>query len=420
MFFALLMACNPKLDLCDCPAGVPGSAVMLEGQCSCLPHLEATPNPEAAALIELSDGEEPDWDAIDAALADGDVVLRFDPAGSWERLYVRRTDEGPNRLVLDGGTAGARAKVRGILTPFDEGPRHRVTVRGFEITKSPDKGIFWEAGDDVLIEDVVIHDNKGSPALNLNYSSRSGWPSSNFTVRNSHIYRNNGECVYIGGSEGEDRPSHVGLLLENNLIHDCFALVDTKNDAINVKDRLVDVVVRRNVVLRSDWGLEVASQGLYESNLVIDTDREGVQVSDFFQPYGDMVFRDNAVLGAGEDGFHFSTKKAVASGLLLERNTVIGAGKAGLLVASDAGMELAVDQFVVVDSDRAFDGWGEADLTVGACRTSVADVDFARLFEGLGSCESAASVDVSAPAGPDGLFFTADDPWLVEGGAQLR
>ena len=27
--------------------------------------------------------------------------------------------------------------------------------------------------------------------------------------------------------------------------------------------------------------------------------------------------------------------------------------------------------------------------------------------------------DLDAPAGPDGFFFTDDDPWLVDGGAQL-
>ena len=234
------------------------------------------------------------------------------------------------------------------------------------------------------------------------------------------MYDQRGECLYIGGSEGTDAPSHRGVILENNLIHDCYADLDTKHDAINVKDRLVDVVVRRNVVLNADWGIEVASPGTFANNVVLHTKREGFQISDSFSPISDMVFTDNVVIGPSHDGFHLTTEQARAPGMALVRNTVIDAGQAGVLVGSVAGIDLTIEDMVIVSSSAGFDGWGDgADLQIDGCRTADNDVDFDRLFEGLGHCEGAARPDVTQPAGPDGLFFTADDPWLVDGGAQL-
>ncbi|MEM6928276.1 MAG: right-handed parallel beta-helix repeat-containing protein [Myxococcota bacterium] len=418
----LLASCQSTLDVCTCPSGTPGHAVLLDDACSCLPHLEPTPLPSDAVVVELPSGEEPDWAALDAALVDGDVRVRFDRDGQWDRLRILRTDTGPHRLVLDGGSASeGRAVVAGMLTPFDEGPRHRVTVRGFEITRSRDKGIHWEAGDGILIEDVVLHDNGGTPALSLQYSNRSGHVSNGFVVRNIHLYDQRGECLYIGGSEGTDAPSHHDVVIENNLIHDCYADLDTKHDAINVKDRMSQVRVHRNVVLRADWGIEVASSGEYTSNLVFDTNREGFQVADAFSPIGDMRFADNVVVGAGHDGFHFSIVQARATGMTMQRNTVIGAKQAGVLVGSGEGIALDIEDIVVVDSSVGFDGWGEgADLTVADCLTSANDADFDRVFDDVAtSCGAATVPDLTAPAGPDGLFLTDDDPWLVDGGARL-
>ncbi|MEO0605060.1 MAG: right-handed parallel beta-helix repeat-containing protein, partial [Myxococcota bacterium] len=401
----LLASCQSTLDVCSCPAGTPGHAVVLDDACSCLPHLEPTPLPADATVVELPSGEEPDWETLDAALVDGDVVVRFARDGAWDRLRILRADTGPHRLVLDGGSGSeGRAVVAGMLTPFDEGPRHRVTVRGFEVTGSRDKGIYWESGDGILVEDVVLHDNGGTPALHLQYSNRSGHTSDGFVVRNVHLYDQRGECLYIGGSEGTDAPSHTNVVIENNLIHDCYADLDTKHDAINVKDRMSDVRVHRNVVLRADWGIEVASSGEYTNNLVFDTNREGFQVADAFSPIGDMRFADNVVVGAGHDGFHFSIVQERATGMTMQRNTVVSAKQAGVLVGSGEGIALGIEDIVVVDSGVGFDGWGDdADLTVSGCLTSANDVDFDRVFDGAAaSCQPVIVPDLTAPAGPDG------------------
>lgn len=422
MWLMLFASCQSTLDVCACPFGTPGHAVVIGDACSCLPHLEPTPLPVDATLVELPSGQEPDWAVLDEALAQRDVIVRFARDGVWDRLRILRTDEGPHRLVLDGGSAtDGRAVVAGMLTPFDEGPRHRVTVRGFEITGSRDKGLYWEAGDGILIEDVVLHDNGGTPALNLQYSNRSGYASDGFVVRNIHLYDQRGECLYIGGSEGTDAPSHRNVVLENNLIHDCYADLDTKHDAINVKDRMTDVRVHRNVVLEADWGIEVASAGEYTSNLVFDTNREGFQIADAFSPIADMRFADNVVIRAGHDGFHFSIVQERAANMTMQRNTIIEAKQAGVLVGSGEGIALAIEDVVVVGSGVAFDGWGaEADVTVSRCFTSANGSDFDRVFDDVEVvCQATTAPDVRAPAGPDGVFFTADDPWIVDGGAQL-
>ena len=184
---------------------------------------------------------------------------------------------------------------------------------------------------------------------------------------------------------------------------------------------MTDVRVHRNVVLRADWGLEVASAGLYDHNLVFETGREGLQVSDAFQAFGDLRFEDNVVVNAGHDGVHISAVNGPASGLSLVRTTVVGAARAGVLLASGAGMTLDIEDLVVVDSDVALDGWGEdAVVELTGCRTTGNGVDIDRLLEGRGFvCETAPNVPTRAPAGPDQRFFTADDPWLVEGGATL-
>ena len=97
---------------------------------------------------------------------------------------------------------------------------------------------------------------------------------------------------------------------------------------------------------------------------------------------------------------------------------MIGAGEAGLKLASDAGMDIDIEDMVVLDSPVALDGWGEADITLWSCWTAGNEVDVDRLFDGMGPCEEAVRPEGGAIVGADGLFFTEDDGWIVPGGAQ--
>jgi len=381
-----------------------------------------------------------DWDAVDAALNQGFVAVYFSATtadGSEAQdipgpLVVRRSDQGRNLLLLDGRRwtntsdtspswelARGRARVAGIRTPYEDGVYSNITVSGFEITGSKDKGVYWRAGDDVALVDLVVHDNGGTPAINLEYSNRTGHRSERFRVVGCHVYNQPGECIYIGGSEGQDEPSHHRVEIVGNLIHHCRDPYGSKNDGINVKDNIGEVLVEGNVVYETDWGIEVASPGRYAHNLVLDTAREGVQISDVFNPISDLVLEDNVVVRPGHDGVHITADQQRATGLELRRTTVIEAGQAGLLVGGEAGLDLVVDQLAVFDSAVGLDGWGQGQAQVQACTVGGNQLDADRVLADA-SCASADAPDASRPEGDDGTWLTADDAGYVSGGARAR
>lgn len=420
---------------CECPASVRGHGVVLDGVCSCLPVPERDVVPSDGLVLfvdadaeEGGDGTEaspwawPDWSAVDAALAAANVTLQFDAGDEFpERLEVLRTDTGPNRLTLRGsGENGQRARVPGILTPFEAVPRHRVTITGFEITGSRDKGIFWVGGDEVWIYDNVIHDNRGTPALLVDYSSRWGFASTDLRIVGNHVYDQVGECIYIGGSEGVDEESHVGLEVSHNLVHGCRHPASSQHDGINVKDRIRDVLVRRNVVVGGDWGIEVASAGLYQGNLSIDAEREGFHVSDGFQALPDMRFEDNVAIGSGDDGVQLTADRAPTGQVTFDGLTILDPGEIGFAVGGEHDVTAVLRNVAVQGAPVAFDGWGQGTIQIDTCSTAEVALEFDRLFEGQSAtCDMTAGVPAGPVAGPDGLFFTEDDPWLQAGGARL-
>lgn len=415
----LLLACSQVGQ--PCQGSAPGHGhIGQDGQCKVLPtwaHGEA--DPEWGTVVEVSMASPMDWGAINGALAQGPVRVAFAPEVYDQRIDIQRTDTSENRLLLDGGVAGSRATVPGVLTAYEGDPQSHITVRGFEITGSADKGVFWLAGDQVILEDLVIHDNAGTPAINLQYSNRSGHRSERFVVRNSHVYSQRGECIYIGGSEGEDQDSHLQVEVVNNLVHDCVSRLDTRNDGINIKDRIGQVWVHRNVVARTDWGIEVASPGLYNQNLVFDTEREGFQISDAFQAFtGEMRFEDNVVLGAGHDGFHVSTLHATEQLLHFERNSAFASKQAGVLLGGESAHRVALVDLLTVANAVGIDGWGTPDFQTVSC-FSAEETSVDRAAAEL-ACDEVAGRVPEELAGEDGLYFTADDPWLQTQGAQLR
>lgn len=430
----LLLACSRGPRPCACPNDIRGHGVVLDDQCSCLPipdlGAEHLPVPSVTFHVDAdADGgdgsatspwDRPDWSVIDIALAKGPVEVRFDAGDTFpDRLEVLRTDTGPHRLTLVGREGGARARVPGVHTTYELVPRHRVTVTGFEITGSRDKGIYWAAGDDVVLHDNVIHDNRGSPSINLDYSSRTGLPSRGLRIIGNHVYDQIGECIYVGGSEGLDEDSHADVEISFNLVHGCHHPTSTRHDGINVKDRLTDVVVRRNVVIDADWCIEVASAGVYTGNLAVDCGREGFHVSDGFQALPDMRFVDNTAIRSGDEGFQLTANRAPTGTISVEGLTVIDAGQHGVAVGGEHDVTAVFEGVVVQGAPVALDGWGQGSVQVNGCVTADVGADFDRLFDGQAPCDTGAAVDAVPLAGPDGLFFTADDGWLVEGGATL-
>lgn len=425
-------------DLCD------GGACT---GCQCLDLAPPTADP-APALTRFVDADAsggdgsasapwtaPDWDALDRDLASGDVLVVFDAGDVWpEPLTIGRADEGPSRVVLDGHHSrrtaegwvdadGARAIVPGVHTGYDDVVRSRVTVRGFDVTGSADKGIYWRAGDDILIEDNLVHANRGSPAISLDYTSRSGHRSTAFVVRNNHVWDQVGECIYIGGAEGEDIDAHARVRIENNLIHDCTHPMSSQHDGINIKDRIGDVTVTRNVIFNTNWGIEIASPGAVSGNLVFATRSNGIHVTDVWGlGLSGLILEDNVILEAGEAGIYLNATNRAWSGVALSRLTVVGARGAAIEAGGASGVEGRIDDVVLASSAVALDAWSPMDFELERCTVHGNELDGDRDFADLAETCVAADPgfgDLSAPAGPDGRFFTADDPWIsAAGGAR--
>ncbi len=425
--FLALACAAPHLDAleCACDAATAHGARRCEGgacgPCLCLPLMAVAPDPPYDATFSVGPRDRLDWPAIDAALRAGSVRIDFGPGTYPERLDVLRTDLGPHRLLLDGGHHAA--VVPGILTPYDDIRRSRITVRGFEVTGSRDKGIYWRAGDEVILEDNVVHDNRGTPAINLEYANRTGLPSTSFVVRNNHVFNQPGECIYIGGSEGEDVDAHASVEIVNNLVHNCWNGWDSKHDAINVKDRIGRVTVARNVVFETHWGIEVASPGWIANNLVFDTQSNGLHLNDQWGTgLSGLTVVDTVVLRAGEHGARVGADRLGAEGIVFSGFTVQGSAEGGAVWAGESGVSASLDRIVLADNEVGLDGWGTVTLDVAACQVHGNELDDDRSADGAASgCdhERPGFGDLENPAGPDQTFFTDDDPWLVAGGAAL-
>lgn len=235
----LLWGCGtPPSEPCACADG--HGVTLCDGgdctSCQCLDFAPPTEDPVPAVTrfvdADASDGDGsetdpwagPHWETLDRDVATGNVLVIFDAGDTWpEYLAIGRTDA-----------------------------RSRITVRGFDVTGSKDKGIYWRSGDDIVIEDNLVHANRGTPSVSLDYTSRSGHRSTSFIVRNNHVWDQAGECIYIGGAEGEDIDAHEVVVIENNLVHDCRVPFSSQEDGINIKDRIGSVTVARNVVFETN------------------------------------------------------------------------------------------------------------------------------------------------------------------------
>ncbi len=447
----LLSGCPRAEAPCPCDDGH-GVTLCEAGECTpCQCLISATPTedptPRTTRYVDADvtggDGTSgspwttPDWDVLDDDVADGDVLVIFNAGGVWpERLDILRTDTGPYRIVLDGhhsrnasgwvDAGDARAVVPGILTSYDNVARSRITVRGFDVTGSKDKGIYWRAGDDVVIENNLVHDNRGTPAIMLDYASRSGLPSTSFVVRNNHVWDQVGECIYIGGAEGHDLDAHEVIVVENNLIHDCTHPLSTRHDGINIKDRMGSVTVANNVVFNTNWGIELASPATVTGNLVFATRSNGIHATDQWgHGLSGLRLEDNVILDAKEAGIYLNATENAWLDVTLSRITVIGPRQAAIEVGGESGIEGVIDDVVLSDAEVGLDAWSPMDFVLGTCTVHhtdpVGDREFEELARGCAEADPRFG-DLSAPAGPDGVFFTPDDPWVsaVGGATAMR
>lgn len=441
----MLWGCGGPSEPCACADGH-GVTLCAHGECTpcqCLGFAPPTVDPVFGVVrfvdadASAGDGSEaapwsvPDWAVLNADVAAQNVLVVFDADDVWpERLAIGRTDAGPNRIVLDGhrsrrtadgwvDAGEARAHVPGVHTGDEDVVRSRLTVRGFDVTGSRDKGIYWRAGDDIVIEDNLVHANRGSPSINLEYTSRSGHRSTSFVVRNNHVWDQHGECIYIGGAEGEDIDAHEVVVIENNLVHDCTSPVSSQHDGINIKDRIGSVTVAGNVVFNTNWGIEIASPGDVRGNLVFGTVAHGIHVADAWGlGLSGLILENDVIIDAGDAGIYMNATNNGWSNVALSRLTVIGASKGAIEAGGEAGIAGTIDDVVLAYSRVGLDAWSPVEVVLSGCIVHGMEAGD-REFGALASVcvdEDPELGDLRAPAGPDGRFFTDDDPWVAASG----
>ena len=135
-----------------------------------------------------------------------------------------------------------------------------------------------------------------------------------------------------------------------------------------------------------------------------------------------MEVIDNVVLRAGERGIPIGTDRLGAENLFFDGLTIQGSKEAALVWAGDVGVKSTLENIVLAENGVGFDGWGTVELDIEGCRVHGNDLDDDNSASGVAkSCASGRPGfgNLTKPAGPDGTFFTADDPWLVDGGARL-
>lgn len=194
--------------------------------------------------------------------------------------------------------------------------------KGFEI-RGGSHGIRLGATQHALLEDLVLHD-LGDVGISCN---RPGQDCFQITIRHNEIYATGtagtGEGMYLGGNDATNifRDS----LIERNYLHD---LGGDQGDGIEVKTGAYGVIVRDNVIVRSKYPAITmygyAGNGMpniVERNLVWTTVDNGIQI------VGQVVVRNNVILGAGANGIQSKASQGqTPHDLVIEHNTVISSG----------------------------------------------------------------------------------------------
>ncbi len=97
--------------------------------------------------------------------------------------------------------------------------------------------------------------------------------------------------------------------------------------------------------------------------------------------------------------------------------------EAAIEAGGEGGIDGILDDVVLANAAIGLDAWSPMGFALGKCIVHLNGLVGDREFAGLGAdCvdEDPGFGDLTAPAGPDGRFFTADDPWVsAVGGARV-
>ncbi len=231
------------------------------------------------------------------------------------------------------------------------------TLAGFEITGGS-HGVRLGATDHATLEDLVLH-GLGDVGISCN---RPGQECSHLTIRHNEIYATGmagtGEGMYLGGNDATNifRDSVV----ERNYVHD---LGGDQGDGIEIKAGASGVVVRDNVIIRAKYPAitmygyaGTGAPNVVERNFVWITMDNGIQI------VGQVVVRNNIILGAGANGIQSKASQGqTPHDLVIIHNTIVGGGPC--LKAND----WATANNQIVANNALYCGGGTAiDLNGGA------------------------------------------------------
>jgi hypothetical protein len=272
--------------------------------------------------LHKTSGGSTEWNAINAALASGHVIVYFSAriVGSdtsettAQSVDLWRTDTSTNRLTLDGmskyntndtsgswtdygGSSDCSARkcfkfaitsdgysvgVTGLNPNY---PGNYTTVRGFEVTSNGASARVRANGNYSVWEHLWVHDittdgatvqftqpmNEVTCAVTFGYQHH-------FTISRNLIEDGYGEGIYVPGNyfktaqggclaNGQAENNHYDMLLEDNIIRNPGAN-GGQGDGIDLKAGLLRITLRNNEIT----GMPTATQGIVISGIFPNQD----------------------------------------------------------------------------------------------------------------------------------------------------
>jgi hypothetical protein len=393
------------------------------------------------------------WAQVDATLASSDVHIYFSAreAGadtdevSTNSIGIYRNDQSSHRATLDGMSryntndadptwqdysGGSRFHVKaGYPTDGADSDTKRdyITIRGFRLEGGVGgyggQSLYYGGGDHVIIENNDVFHNPATPdgaLFQFGYAHlQSGGGNGGCTdiiIRNNRFHDSLGECIYIGGSENTGLPAHSHLVIENNTLWNC-GIYGAQGDCIDIKDMITDVTIRDNRCFNGTGtdninGIVSHSPIIAEHNVIGGMMTKGISLgSGWGNGFSGTRIRYNIIYGNGEDGVYISSDSA-AQGIkdtLIDHNTLYG-NRNGIVLGSSADGGLSgvtvTNNIISGNSQYGINSWGILTPTV----TNNDLYGNGNDFVGAGNIHSDPQlVYPQNPAGPDGVFYSADD-----------
>lgn len=283
------------------------------------------------------------WDAVNGALANGDVTVWFSARASGSDvdetstvgIELNRTNTSDTRLTLDGMSryntndsapswaayAGSSrlavtVPIYALSTNNGGAPythRDNITVKGFKLVAVDQPVVVQNAGGFVFEENDVSAAAGAAvgPGLIYQHLPVGDTAHANFSreiiIRNNNIHDTFGEAIYISGNggnggappgDGTNTQTEDDVLIEGNTITNP-GFYGGQGDGIDIKEGHTNLRIRANVINLisspsvSNRGITAESADLIENNFVFNATTNAIVTT---SGYGNTWGRDRLVL----------------------------------------------------------------------------------------------------------------------------